>query len=209
MTDRITTPVGVLSFPCFIHEPDTQYRDETNPNDRGEYKARLSLSMAEASNFMAELERLFEEFCARKEIELRRKVKVGDDAMPWYPETDRDTGEETGNIIIRAKMKAAYVSKRTGQVVEQAPKVFDATPVPLVPIPAIGAGTRAKLNVTPSCWYNGGKGAGLTLYLNAVQVLELKEKGGGNTADAFGFDTEEGVRLQNSEFDAVVTDGDY
>ena len=209
MTDRITTPAGVLSFPCFIHEPDTQYRDETNPNDKGDYKARLSLTMAEARPFMDDLERLFEEFCARKEIELRRKVKVGDDAMPWYPETDRDTGEETGNIIIRAKMKAAYVSKRTGQVVEQAPKVFDATPLPMIPVPAIGAGTKAKLNVTPSCWYNGGKGAGLTLYLNAVQVLELQEKGGGTDAVAFGFDAEEGVCRQESGFSPAGSDGDY
>ena len=209
MTARLTTPAGVLSFPCFIDEPDTQYRDETNPNDKGEYKARLVLTPDQAREFQATLEQMFEEFCARKEIEMRRKVKVGDDAMPWYAETDRDTGEETGNIIIRAKMKAAYVSKRTGQVVEQTPKVFDATPTPMVPIPPIGAGTRAKLNVTPSCWYNGGKGAGLTLYLNAVQVLELKEKGGGTTADAFGFDTAPGFHRQESEFEAASSDGDY
>lgn len=208
MTDRITTPEGTLVFPCFIDQPDTQYRDESNPNDKGEYKARLCLTPEAARSFQATLERLFEEFCDRKEAELRRKVKVGDDAMPWYPETDRETGEETGNIIVRAKMKAAYVSKKTGKVVEQTPRVFDSTPAPIIPIPAVGAGSKARLSVTPSCWYNGGKGAGLTLYMNAVQILDLVERSSGQSADSFGFEGSDGFKAESSEF-AATTDGDY
>lgn len=213
---RLTTPAGPLVFPCFIDEPDTNFVDDSNPNDGGEYKARLALEPEIAEQLIGKLQPVLDEFIEAEQLRTgKKKLKMGDDGLPWFAEEDRETGEPTGRTIFRAKMKAHVVNQRTKKLRKQAPQVVDAKLQMMPNVPPIGPGSIVKLNVTPSCW-NTGKGIGMTLYMNALQLLELNERGGAANPEDM-FDAEDGYEAANfrpalaQEFadDGDDTGGDY
>jgi hypothetical protein len=110
--------------------------------------------------------------------------------------TDKDTGEETHTGMMRFTAKT-HATDKEGQ-----PKkltIVDAGKQP-VTAPVFG-GSEVKLIVKPSL-YSGGVGTGLTVYLNAVQVLTLVTSGG---ADTSLFDEEEGYH-EEGKAEAMFSD---
>lgn len=115
-------------------------------------------------------------------------VKEFIDEIETFAE-DQDTGpkmpyvidEDAGTVTLKAKTKA---KNRDGAA--QRPPVVDAKRNPITENPNIGNGSIAKLSVTFVPYDQSG--GGVTCYLGAVQLLELKEYTPGVSA----FDEEEG-----------------
>lgn len=182
---RFTSPVGVLKFPSAIHEPDSKFADDTDPNDLGDYKARLYLEGEDAKAFEKTLADIWEEFYAEALKESGKKsLKVDPDLLPCFEEVD-DDDEPTGRLGFRFKLKAR-VKKRDGTYFDQRPKVFDTSNQLIREVPNIGVGSQVKIAGRCKLWRNPSK-IGMTLWLEGVQLHKLVEGGQGSTADTFGF----------------------
>jgi len=182
---RFTSPVGVLGFPSAIHEPDSKFADDTDPNDLGDYKARLYLEGEDAKAFEKTLADIWEEFYAEALKESGKKsLKVDPDLLPCFEEVD-DNDEPTGRLGFRFKLKAR-VKKRDGTYFDQRPKVFDTSNQLIREVPNIGVGSQVKIAGRCKLWRNPSK-IGMTLWLEGVQLHKLVEGGQGSSADTFGF----------------------
>ena len=184
------TPVCIAGFSS-IDVPDTKFADEKDPDDHGAYKAMLRMpkDAPETKQFIGRLEELFAQFVKEQEAEKGRKVKIHDDGIPWQDEEDRETGEPTGNILVRTKLKA-FVRLKSGKGFPQRPKVFNANRDVLSEVPAMGAGSTIRVSGQVNMWHTSK--AGMSLWLEGLQILDLVERNKQReTADEFGFDNEE------------------
>jgi len=97
--------------------------------------------------------------------------------------------------LAKAPNKAPFTENDDGTVTFKAkskhqPALFDAQGTPMAPGVKVGGGTRARVAGLMRV-YEGFGHTGVTLYLNALQIIDLKEFGGGD-ASSFGFDAVEG-----------------
>ena len=235
---KFTSPKGTFGFPCAISEADTHFADSSNPDDKGDYKARLLLpeGSSEAVEFQRKLEMIFadhvKESCQRmgkkicktdlefientdfheavaeyvedfssKKGKSPNRLPLEEDNVPWGWETDKE-GELTGKVMFRAKLKARVVPKNGKEPFDQRPKVFNASNVLLSEVPSIGTGTIGILAGQVALWATSK--IGMTLWLEAVKVLELVEGQGGQTADGYGFGDETGSYTDANEFEAAL-----
>ena len=196
---RFTTPKGVASY-CWIKQPDTKFKPD------GEYSVNLTVPASEAAPLIQILEPIFEaafqEQCEafeqrmndakgpqKAKMKAKGEIKRGDFYAPEYD----DDGEETGNLVFKFKMNAQFKKKGTEEVIKMSPQIFDAKGNKVKTVPNIGAGSVIKVNFAPDGYYtDAAHMAGITLRLNAVQILELVEFGGGGNAGSYGFGKEDG-----------------
>ena len=101
---------------------------------------------------------------ALKEAKPNAKIKQA--PLPFEDEVD-DNEEATGNVIIKFKSKAAYK-----------PAIFDSKGTPMMRS-NIYAGSVLKVNGSISFYNSPAVGAGTTLRLRAVQVIEYVEGSSG------------------------------
>jgi hypothetical protein len=176
MSKSITSPKGVARYP-YLNTPDTKF----NPD--GDYKVGLVLEPGEETDaFVAKLEAAMEASVAKaKKENPGKKIKVADLSMT----TDEDTGKVTVNFKMKAK-----VTTKAGKTFEQKPALFDAKGKPMSD-KRVGGGSVIKVAFDPTPFYTATVGAGVTLRLQAVQVISLNS-GGNRDASGFGFGAEEG-----------------
>lgn len=171
---RITTPKGIAQF-AWLNKADTKF------NDLGEYKVNLVVPKEDAAAFAKKVEAIRNEFIAGD----KKKKKA---PLPFAQAVD-DQGNETGDIIIKTKVKNSRT--RDGGIWERKPKLFDAGGNKIDA--NVGGGSTIKLNVQVYVWdVATAGGVGVMLQPVAVQVIDLVEFGGGESADSFGFDVEDG-----------------
>lgn len=203
---KYLTPVGFLGWPCAIQEPDTKFADDKDPNDKGDYKARMVFSKEDpkAKAFLANLESIWEQFANEEQAKLgKKKLKTDEESLPWADELDRETQEPTGNIVFRFKLRAR-VTKKDGTFFEQRPKVFGGGDNKLiVNVPPIGAGSQVVLSGKVHLWHTSK--AGMTLWLEAVQLRKLVEKDAGGKAEDYGFEAADGGYTDDSAFESAVS----
>ncbi len=132
---------------------------------------------------------------------------------PLYAvEYDKDNDEvETGNVVFSVAMKHNVdewkSGKKTGKKLKRYPVIFDGkgkrmgklnqfgAPITST-LPNIWGGTVGKVSFTPSAYFVEGQGmAGLSLQLNAVQIISLVSNGA-RSADSYGFGAEEGYEYE-------------
>lgn len=174
--ERFVSPKGTASYPHLTH-PDTKF----NPD--GEYKVSLIVAGDDASkvvNFLTEKHKAA--VAQVKKENARKRVKEGD--LPIIENAD-------GTVTFKFKMKAKVTPKK-GDPFEQKPALFDAKGKPLTGETKIGGGSVIKVCYEVVPYYTAIAGAGISLRLKAVQVLELKEYSGGGDAESYGFGEEEG-----------------
>jgi hypothetical protein len=206
---KYLTPPGKLGW-VSLQEPDVKFADESDPNDKGVYKAMLRLPKDDPSTtaFIEQIRGSFEEFVSEEERRTGRKIKIHEDGLPWSDEEDRETGEPTGNVLIRTKLKARVVVKGTGKVFDQRPKAFDAQGKLIPEMPNVGPGSTVKIAGQVNCWHTSK--AGCTLWLEAVQIINLVESNfGGDTAESFGFSELEGYVAETEETFEEAAGGDF
>lgn len=178
------SPAGIAQYPR-LTKPDTKFKAD------GEYKITLVLPGAEAQP----LTELIDKGMAESLVQARRDnptkaktIKAATD-KPYKAVTD-DEGNETGDVKFNFKMAAKITSKKTGESWTQKPDLFDAKGKVLIN-PKIGGGSTVKVAFELYPFYTALIGAGVSLRLRAVQVLDLVEYGNRDAA-GYGFGEEEG-----------------
>lgn len=130
---------------------------------------------------------------------LIKKLKLITLVEPMAPEID-DDGDETGTVMIKAKMKASGVYKKgpkTGQRWERKPNIFNAAGKQLMSPPKIGGGSEVKMSIELNPYYAASDGkVGCSFRLEAVQLLTLVQFGARDAA-GFGFTAEDGDDLDD------------
>lgn len=186
-----TTEAGELIYPK-LRTPDTKFKAE------GEYSAKLRLSEEKAKALIAKLKPHHEaaiEAGKKEYAELKKAVrdknpfKVADFFTPEYD----DDEEPTGYLIFNFKMTASGTVKKgpkAGQKWQRKPALFDAKGKPLPKTIDPWGGTTARISFEVSPYYTTAAGAGISLRLNAVKVLDLVQ-GGERSASSYGFGEEE------------------
>lgn len=188
---RYVTPKGTAQYP-YLTKPDTKF----NPD--GEYKISLELDdPAQISTLTSFLDEQHELSVAKaKEENKGKKIKEGD--VPY------SLNEETGKVTVRFKLKAK-VSPKNGDPFEQKVALFDAKGAPLGSKVSIGGGSKVKVAYELIPYYTAIAGAGVSLRLRAVQVIDLVEYSSGG-AGAFGFGEEDGYEAATTATEDDFTD---
>lgn len=177
---RVTTPVCKFQYPKLI-EPETKF------NPEGVYKIVGLLDPTTADAVAGQLDDLL----ARHKESLKaqaptQKFKLSD--LPYgYEEIDG-----TPYFVVKSKMKAKGID-RDGRAWSAAPALFDARGGVIKDrdtIKGMWSGTTGRISFDACPFYQAAIGAGITLRLRAVQIIDLVE--GGGSAESFGFGQEEG-----------------
>ncbi|NCT81937.1 MAG: hypothetical protein GXC94_02225 [Comamonadaceae bacterium] len=200
---KFITPEGVAVFPK-LNAPDTKFKAE------GEYQCKLRLPAEESEAFIELIEAQLKAYWPIAKAELEQRVadaKTGKqkaeskkalDEMkeaekPYKPAYD-DDGNETGEYEFNIKTPASWL-KDKGKATEKRmpikPSIFDARGNALKNPPEIWGGSRLVVagEFRP---FNMPIGVGISLRLNAVQIIELSGGGGARDAAGFGFGKHEG-----------------
>lgn len=188
---RITSPRGTFAYP-YLTKPDTKF------NAEGEYKVNLTMKTEDAADMIALLEKALEGSVAKaKEENKGKKIKTADLPISY--------NEDESEVTFKFKLKAQG-TKKDGEVFTQQPAIFDAKGKPMVADKAtsIGSGTVGKVAFEIVPFFTALVGAGVSLRLKAVQVIELVRYGSGGDGSAFGFGNEGG---DDDEDDADSTEG--
>ena len=180
---QFTTPKGIAQYP-WLSKPDTKF------NEEGVYKVDLIIPKADAIPVLKQINEVFAE-----NVDKETKRAKGQDVVkakpPYWEELD-DAKQPTGNVVLRLKSKYK-------------PAVFDAKGIPMVDS-SIWGGSELKVNGTIAPYFTSIIGAGVSLRLSAVQVIQYVEGGSGG-AQGFGFKEEVGYEHKAPEtFEEVVTE---
>lgn len=175
----ISTPVGVAIWPK-LNEPDTRFKEE------GEYQVNLRLTKQDAEPLLQVIKAAQKSEYQRQLKETGKpKLKIAD-----LPIVDVDGDED----LIDLKFKApASGTTKAGKKWEKRIMLFDSKGKALGEDgPRIGGGSRIRVNAEVRPYFVPSYGVGVTLRINAVQVIELHEGGmSSKAASAYGFTAEE------------------
>jgi hypothetical protein len=201
---RITTPICRFSFPKLV-EPETKF------DPAGQYKVMGVMAPDVASEIADRLDALLNlHKGSLKQQAPTQSFKLAD--LPFgFEEIDGQP-----SFVVKTKMKASGM-ERDGRHWSAAPALFDAKGQPIrdrESLKGMWSGTTGRIGFDACPFYNAAIGAGITLRLRAVQIVDLVESGG--NAASFGFGEEEGFTVGEASapipFDATgsVTDaGDF
>lgn len=191
---------GTAIFPYFT-KPDTKFDAD------GVYKSDVRLSYEEAAPLLEQLETMQSEKIAQEKKKAPgKRYKEAD--LPLFPELD-DAGEETGNWIARVKSKASGVSRKTGQRYTRVLPLFDSKGQPFDASQGdVRGGASIVAAVSPHAWCNPKGEVGVTMRLEAVQVITLG--GSSGSTRSFGFSAVDGgfVAADAPAKDEVVEEAD-
>lgn len=186
----IVTPKGQLVYP-HLSKPDTKFDRD------GVYRTVLRIENdAEGKAFVEQIETLVDNF-----VNSLGPKKVKRAPLPIKE------NEEDGTIEITLKCKAKGI-RSDGTTWEQKPKIFDSKGTPFEPEGVIWGGTVAKISFAPSLYNVAAIGAGISLRLKAVQIIDLVK--GGSSSDTYGFTEEEGLVAPDAsnETDYQIEEGE-
>lgn len=187
-----------------VFEPDTKF----NPD--GDYSINIQMPVADAADMSEQLDQIvqakFNE-AIKEDPRLKNTLTTQPVCQTVY---DRDTGDDTGNVEFKFKLKAK-VRKRDGSTYEQAPAVLDSKKVPMSKDTLVGNGSKVKVAFEPIPYVMPStKKAGVSLRLKAVQVIDLVEYG--NSATSV-FDEEDGYVAPSAtvavEEEVFANEGDF
>ena len=193
---KSTTPAGEFRYPK-LNEYD-EYKDQKK------YKVDLVLTEDKADLFREQLSEVYAEAEERGNAEFVQlkpamKKKFGGEVTmnPLGVEEYDDEDEETGRVIFKFKTNAYSVKGRLKKIAMFSPQGKRLNNV------QVWGGTIGKVSFSAVPYFNNSNGqAGVTLYLNGVQILELVSGGAGRSAADHGFGAEEGYdEIEDGEAD--------
>lgn len=200
---KMVTPVGVAEYP-WLNKPDTKF------DPQGVFRVNLILDPNECEDFLATLDNMvdakYEQ--AKKEVAKKKPQDVSKIIRkePYEPEFDSE-GNETGLVKLKFKMNHIINTKQGEMVLT--PDIFDSQGAKIdIDSVNIYSGSKLRINFSPSDYYMAStKMAGVSLRLNAVQIIELVSGKGGN-ADSYGFgEVEDGFSADELDNSADFEEG--
>lgn len=176
---KMRSPIGEAVWPK-LSQPETKFDPD------GVYETKLRLDNKTGMAFQSTLQEMLDEHHKQVCSERGKKVKAA--ALP-VTEVEED-GTPTGELEFKFKLKA--LAGKEGSKWEQRPKLIDAKGANIDPNKVtVGSGSKISVGFEVIPYFTAAVGAGLSLRMKAVQVIDLVEYGG-NEFDAFGFQQEEG-----------------
>ena len=194
----LTTPALVFKFPK-LTEPDFKFKTQ------GEFSVKGIGNKAALAAMCAKITPVWDQAIAEGEeaykalpVATRKKMEAkggGFTANPFFSPVYDDNEEETDEIELKFGMNYSGEYKsgpKAGQKWTRQPALFDAKGKPLSKSTQIWGGTVGKVSFEVSPYWVPGQGAaGVSLRLQAVQIIDLVS-GGQRNANAYGFSQEEG-----------------
>jgi hypothetical protein len=179
--DNMLTPRGVAIYP-HLNEPDTKWKAN------GEFHVKLAFDAddPQVQEFREKLEAARD---ARYQEAYDELVKAGKTARAkelkkvevLKVETDDETGEETGRLIVKVGMQHKVTpksGKHAGKTILLKPDYFNGRREELKKPPKIGGGSTLRCFVDPFAYLNEkDKVVGVSLRLQAVQIIKLVSYG--------------------------------
>lgn len=185
MADKQISAKGEFVYP-HLNKPDVRF------NEAGEYKLTLKVPQKEALSMVTLLDKELDACIAKVEKEKKgKKVKLA--PKPYQI--------EDGFAFFKFKMKATGVNRKTKESFSQKPALFDSNKNPFPQSTSIWGGTKGKVAFNVKDYFVPALGAGITLQLIAVQIIDLVE-GGGKQGDLF--DKEDGYTVQETDVSSEV-----
>lgn len=201
MSDRIEFPEANIRTPKFkaiwpnIDKPNTRF------NADGVYEVKGAFTEEEFEAIKTRLDKLLQQ-TVQEVHKVVPKAKKANVLTPYEEELD-DNGDETGRYILKLKRNAAFKG-RDGEMVHTVVQVFDPAGNRMKPVPGIGGGSTLLASFRAKGFYVPAIGIGVSLRLNAVQLLNLIPKGdGGGSAEDFGFGTDGESFVQEVDPDLI------
>jgi len=189
------TPVAPCMWP-FLNKPDTRF------DKNGKY--RVSLVFDQDAEFVGKVVS-----AAKKAMKKKLKAMKPKDAKevtlyaPVQTEVDDDE-KETGNVLVPFQTNAYFDDD--GQIKPWKLRVFDAQGQLIEKLPNIGNGSKLAISfgignrvVKKDFFY--------TLYINAIQLIELVEFNADGSTYGFG-KTEGGFETEDKPFDGETSTSD-
>jgi len=180
---RITTPVCRFSFPKLV-EPETKFDPAGHFKVMGVMDTEVGADIADRLDALLNLHKQ-----GLKQQAPTQSFKLAD--LPFgYEEVD---GKPC--FVVKTKMKASGMD-RDGRRWTAAPALFDAKGQPIrdrESLKNMWSGTTGRIGFDACPFFNPAIGAGITLRLRAVQVIDLVESGG--DAASYGFGEEQGFTV--------------
>ncbi|SHJ81927.1 DUF2815 family protein [Propionispora hippei] len=190
---RVTSPRGEALYP-YLKAPEVYEGEEVG------YTIQVKFSKEDTDKVLAILEEELES--AKNSSEFKGKRWSKEPRMGFRE-------DQNGDIVFKFKTKATIKTK-AGDIVKRTVPVFDAKGKPVDVTIGNGSVVRVAFQIVP--YWKSSTNNGLSLYLDAVQVIELVEYKGGGNASSFGFGEEDGfVGSDATPFDDeedAVTPGD-
>ena len=203
---EMTTPFAGFAIWPKLAEPDFGTKEYPKPN--GEFNTKLRYTREEAEPLIAMLRDVYAEADEKGKAEYAsldaatRKKKGNDYFLRDLFDEELDDNENpTGNVIFKFKMSHSGVSKKTGKEWSRMLALFDAKGQPIrgAARPRIMSGSMLKINFSAVPNFTLKAGAGVTLYMNAVQIVELSD--GTKSAEEYGFGAvDDGFEYTPDEF---------
>ena len=185
--------LGEFVYP-HLNKPDVRF------NEAGEYKLTLKLPKNQALRMVTLIDKELDASMAEAEKENKGK-KIKQAPKPYKI--------EDGDAFFKFKMKATGINRKTKENFSQRPALFDADRNPFPHSTSIWGGTKGKVAFVAKGYYVPALGAGVTLQLKAVQIIDLVE-GGSKQGELFekedGYKVQETNEVQSSE---VQTSTDF
>lgn len=195
------SPVGIAVWP-WVNKADTKYDED------GVYRVKLACDPNEpkAAALVKAIDAGVQKALADQKAEdekgsTKRKYKVMED-LPYAMEKN-DADEETGRILFSFKLKAKGKTKE-GEIYDRKVALFNADGSALTKM--VGGGSKLQISYELNTFYIPTKsgGAGVSLRMEAVRVLELVEYNG-RDAKGYGFDTDDEYSGAGDEDESPAT----
>lgn len=182
------TPQGEASYPHLV-EPQTKY------NEDGLYDVTMYFDEQSGGRLIETLSEAYNKACeeAKARYEEQKPQYKKDNPKinfeQFYREEVDDNGFSTGRIFVKLKKKAKIKTK-DGKILQTKVAVFDRYNQPMseevVKKASSGSIMKCAFKVSPYFVPAGAK-AGISLQLDAVQIIEAKEWTGKKSAADYGF----------------------
>lgn len=179
--DLISIGPGRAVYPA-LKVPDTRF------DENGMYKADIAIPREEAEPVIKRLVEAHKAHTGKAPNRTKNSM--------FEVEVDKDSGEETGNVIFKCRVKNRL--NRAGELWDRRPSLFDASLRPIDVNP--WGGTVYVVSAEIYCWDAGGK-KGVSLQPQGVQILQLVEAGGMSAADM-------GFADMSDQYDPLGDDGE-
>jgi len=180
MSKTIYKARGIAVWP-HLNTPDTKFKDD------GEFHTKIRISADVAAPILETLSGIQEARIAQARKDKPGKPPKAVD-LPVQPEYDSETGEATGNYLLKAAMKASGINRETQKRWDRQLPLFDSTGTPARNF--VKSGSDIIVAYRPDAWVNPKAEVGVKLYLEAVQIISLV--GSAPTSEKFGFDAVDG-----------------
>lgn len=182
-TVKITFPKAEAVYPA-LSRPDTKF------DELGEYKADFRLPEAEALPAIEKLQKIIKDHTGKAYPKKKNPI--------WYYEVDSETGDETGNVVFKVRVKNK-LRKSDGKLWDRRPLMIDAKKNDMPTATNPWGGTIYRVQAEVYCYLQPHKGVKLQPLM--VQIIDLVT--GGSKGDSSAFDEEDdGYVADASDFDS-------